>query len=495
MLRASTFTLGSIVLTGLAVAQTPMDRAPKPIQAPIMDGGTYHVASGTWTRTVPPNQLLGSNDIVYNNSAYTPFFEDFGIANETSSFEVVDAARVPSIGAGVGADRDRYLITSVDVGYCIFDDTAATGPLSLRVTVYNPYRPCSDPSTATIAGQFEGVNLPGTDPMNLMNGFATCWVVNFDLTGGNEICLEADGETNFDNNLDFDSFGIGYEFDPGGAGGYVGNVDVGPIIAGDREWTARETGEIMPASTNGGGGGGGTYYGPTETCLPTGGGLNSSGLDNEDDWWVGERVGTSTSAGCYFYGGGYSNPTGCNANGTVSGITPPSSFYCVLRADASNDCTVGPPPFGTPFCAPLNNSTGFPTLLRGTLNTGVGAELHLEATGGPPNQFGYFLVGTLASPTPTMVSQGLLCLGSGGGNFIGRYNLPGTNMNSLSSFDAVGQFQNTFGTSTVGTGFDVPMTLPVAGNMNVMTGTTYYFQLWHRDGMDSNFSNGWEATF
>ncbi len=497
MLRASIATAGCLLLATSATAQNLIEKAPSNIQAPIMDGGTYHVASGTWSRRVPQNQFVGSNDVIYNNSAFTPFYEGFAMASQTASFEVIDAARVPSIASGVGADRDRYFVTSMDLGYCIFDDTLATAPLSVQVTLYNPYRPCTDPGAQQMAGQFVGTNLPGTDPMNLMNGFASCWIVNFDLTGGDEICLEADGDTVFDNDLDFDSFGIGLEFDPGGLGGYVGNVDVGPILAGDREWTARETGEILPASANLGGGGGGTYYGPAETCVPTGGGLNSSGLDNEDDWRVGARPGTGNIAGCYFYAGGYSNPTACNADGMVTGITPPSSFYCVLRADSSNNCIVGGPMvFGTPFCDPgAMNSTGAPVQIEGTLIPGVGSTLHLEATGGPPNQFAYFLVGSGVAAVPTPISQGFLCLSSVGGNFIGRYNLPGTVLNSLGSFDSGGVLQNFFGTSTVGTGFDVPVLIAAAGSPMITVGSTYNFQLWYRDGSNSNFSNGWMTNF
>ena len=38
----------------------------------------------------------------------------------------------------------------------------------------------------------------------------------------------------------------------------------------------------------------------------------------------------------------------------------------------------------TTLCVPLPNSTGVPTLLTGTMGSGSGSGLHLEATNGPP---------------------------------------------------------------------------------------------------------------
>ena len=69
-------------------------------------------------------------------------------------------------------------------------------------------------------------------------------------------------------------------------------------------------------------------------------------------------------------------------------------------------------------------------------------------------------------------------------------------MQSLGSFSAGGTFQNLSGTSTSGTGFDVPNQLPGPVGSTVMAGDTYHFQLWHReDGGNSNFSNGFGFTF
>ncbi len=151
----------------------------------------------------------------------------------------------------------------------------------------------------------------------------------------------------------------------------------------------------------------------------------------------------------------------------------------------------GVPGFPT-FCDPANtNSTGFPGVLTGTAGTGVGSGLRLDASQGPPTQFGYFLVGTSSNPTGIPISQGLLCLGG-----FGRYNVTGTNFNSIGQFDASGNLQNFAGTSTTGTGYDVPVTVPISGSPQIAVGQTWYFQLWYREaGGNSNFTNGIEVLF
>ncbi|HRV82677.1 MAG TPA: hypothetical protein P5218_14675, partial [Planctomycetota bacterium] len=124
-----------------------------------------------------------------------------------------------------------------------------------------------------------------------------------------------------------------------------------------------------------------------------------------------------------------------------------------------------------------------------------GSGLHLEANQGPPTQFGYFLVGTAVSDPGLVVSQGRLCLSVVGGNSFGRYNVPGA-LNSVGQFDAGGVLQNFVSTSTVGSGYDVPVTVPIAGSPQIMAGQTWHFQLWHReDAGFSNFSNGLSVTF
>ena len=146
-------------------------------------------------------------------------------------------------------------------------------------------------------------------------------------------------------------------------------------------------------------------------------------------------------------------------------------------------------------CVPLPNSTGVPTVLTGMVTGSPGTGFHLEASSGPPGRFGYFLIGTALTGPGMPVGSGVLCLATSGGA-ISRYSLPGTVMNSVGVFSGVGVLTNLVGTSTVGTGFDVPVPIPSPIGGTITSGSTYHFQLWHRDiPATSNFSNTVSHTF
>ncbi|MBL4770344.1 MAG: hypothetical protein JKY61_04230, partial [Planctomycetes bacterium] len=343
MFRISLLAAGIAALSATAAAQQLDIAGVKAVQSPAKFGGTYHVASGTWTRNVPNAAVLGTNDVIYNHTANADSYTTGAIASVPTSFQFIDAGRIPSTGTAGTANRDNYNINTVTLGYCIENNTAAAA--DVLVTIYGSYLPCADPVLHPCSGEILGAGLPGATASNISNGYATCWIVDFDLSGGNEICILGDADGVFDSNLTFDSFGVGIEFDPGGVGGYVGAVGIGPLLAGDRTWTVQASGEIIPSSGAGipgcpvstTGGGGDTYYGPVECCVPAAGGDNSTGLDNQDFNWVGDRSSVGANPGCYWFGG-YVNVTGCNADGGIIADpllanNPPAGFYVKIAAD------------------------------------------------------------------------------------------------------------------------------------------------------------------
>ena len=153
---------------------------------------------------------------------------------------------------------------------------------------------------------------------------------------------------------------------------------------------------------------------------------------------------------------------------------------------------------GTSFCTVVPNSTGQSTRLAGRFGTGVGSFLHLDVRRGVPNEFGYFLAGNEAT-SGVAIGSGRLCLVGPATASVYRYNIAGTPSNSIGVFDAAGVMQNLAGTSLVGSGFDVPSTVPGAAPIMIMSGDTWHFQVWHRDMVastsTSNFSNGLSVTF
>lgn len=152
---------------------------------------------------------------------------------------------------------------------------------------------------------------------------------------------------------------------------------------------------------------------------------------------------------------------------------PYSYLYAVSLED---------PPIET-FCdAVAANSTGQPVRLAGEFGSTPGSGLHLEAQGGPSGEFGYFLVGSGAESTnPNPLGMGWLCLSVQSGEWITRYNVLASAANSLGRFDASGVLQNQIGTSSVGSGFDVPSVVPTLGGLTITSGMTLHFQLWYRD--------------
>ncbi|MCB9907489.1 MAG: hypothetical protein H6830_07215 [Planctomycetes bacterium] len=151
---------------------------------------------------------------------------------------------------------------------------------------------------------------------------------------------------------------------------------------------------------------------------------------------------------------------------------------------------------GFVYCDPAQpNSAGNSVQLVGSASIAAGSGLHLEASGGPSDQFGYVLVGSgYFQGVTTVLGDGRLCIGLSSGSFLGRYNVPGGDFNSLGRFDSAGILQNLVGTSSVGSGFDVPLAVPIPGSPTVQAGSAWQFQLWYRDsGAGTGHSNSSNA--
>lgn len=193
----------------------------------------------------------------------------------------------------------------------------------------------------------------------------------------------------------------------------------------------------------------------------------------------------------------WTNATGSQVNCTLRVTVWPDSVGTCAPYELQLSGANGPGGPGYPggsattaFCAPGQvNSTGSAASLAGAW---LGGQLlSLQASSGPDNQFGYFVVSG-STTAGVSISDGLLCLGSP----IGRYNAgAGAARNSLGQFQQ-GAFVNLSGTATFGYGFDVPASLPGPINGSIQPGQAWHFQLWYRDiGGVSNFTNGVTAQW
>ncbi len=465
----------SLLVCSTASAQNQTEA--RPIPGVVKNAGVYHVATGTWTRNVSSTASLGP-DICYSNDVATGYFGTLGSATATGDYSIIDEGRVPGLGGSIAtADRTDYEINCISFGYC----TDQAGPVvNVSFNFYESYNPCdliiTDPAGSapfTQSGCAAGTALPGG-----AGGGVGCWVVTFDLAGGNEFCLEAEGGDQFpghDGDIDTDAFGIEWIFK--GAGG----SNTGPILGGDPDWTPSVLGSLEH-------GGSGTYYDNTgmSTC-------GNTGLDTQDQVAV-DGANSPLAVGCYFFGG-YLNTNGCGGPQN----NPFASFNTVLFASAG-ECDATPP---VSFCNPAGvNSSNASAVLKATATTGsgVGREWRLDCTGGPrlaTSGFGFVVVASSFSEPGLPVNQGVLCLGQPQG----RYN-PGAGgpRNSLGQFDSNGCFENLSGTATTGNGFgfDIPDALPSPPGGSIVDGQTWHFQLWYRDvnpTPTTNFSNGVSITF
>jgi len=170
-----------------------------------------------------------------------------------------------------------------------------------------------------------------------------------------------------------------------------------------------------------------------------------------------------------------------------------ASFYDDKIAWYENQISQGGPNL---FCNPANTHSGggFATLAASSHSIGSGGAFHLAANNGPALQWGFFLVSAGSVDPGVSVSDGRLCLTAP----IGRYSPAAGGsyqLNSIGAFDVSGVFQSLSGNSSVGSGFDVPSTLPNPPGGMIGAGDTWHFQLWYRDGVASNFSDGISVIF
>ncbi|QDV08038.1 hypothetical protein Poly30_35740 [Planctomycetes bacterium Poly30] len=433
---------------GSSYAQESGAFAPTKAPSAARHAGTYHVVSGTWTRR---GKQLGSMaraagaDVIYSNTALSSYFSTAGgtggFAPNSTNF---DEGTIPTTAntlpfAGT-VDRDTYTVNGFEIGYCDFGAADTSG---WEVSFYESYAPCTanNSPTATIAT----TGLPAG---------GQCWIIDIDLTGGQEFQLTGDGGDGFQNDPALDSFGWSYRYigsDGSGAAGFQ--------LAADPTFTD-------PGSTVGGG----TYYGGPSACAN-----GTTGLQTQDLWWLEDP--TNTSTGCYFFGG-YSNNNGCG-----SPFNPFASFYMEIYADAGMGS-----PIGTTYCMSTPNSTGVMTDLTITGSETVGDDnVLLVGSQMTPGSLGFFITsqtqGFVANPGG---SAGNLCVVNNVGRFL-------QNISQLKNADAMGQISldTNLGEWSVN---NIPISTPPLF-YGATAGLTTNFQLWHRDVGGSNFSNGVAVTW
>jgi hypothetical protein len=424
------------VLVSAAWAQLPqtseLHLQPERALSPLRDAGTYHVATGTWTRAGVGQPQLGP-DVIYNASRTSGYFVNMSLWENEA---IVDEGILPSTSNPLfAATQDIYKIDGFQFAYC-----SLAGSVDWTFRFYESYVPCTKPSSPgnvciSESGQVQLTGLPGA---------GACWLVTVDLAGGYEICMEADGGTCAPGyqgpatGLDHFGWSATFVTDNG--------APTGPFVAGADPLWAPE--------------GEGTCYLPNLTC-PQGPTANGA-LDNI----------TLDFNGCANFGG-YSNPNGCA--GPATGLF--AQLYMVLYTDCTVTCDA---PYSV-YCDTHPAQLG----ALGISSERVADGPVLTASGLAGGQFAYHLIGdgsgVIVDPPG---SQGELCL-AGSMPGIGRYALDiGPVVGDAISTDLIN--------GVVGGGAG---NLPNPPGGILSAGQTWNFQTWVRVPGSSRFSPAITVVF
>ncbi|MEL6431091.1 MAG: hypothetical protein AAFR54_18055 [Planctomycetota bacterium] len=474
MSRLALAALAALTLAPSPLAQTaqsPVRRTAQRIPSAAKFAGTYHVATRSFTRGSTAAVNFGTTDAIYAVTADTPYFTGLEAGEQLQDTGVIPGGTNPLVTGG----RDDNFVTSFDFAYCDFDPSLTA--TSFEIDFHESAAPCTSLVAAAPTASFILAPLPAG---------GQCWVVNVDLTGGNEFCIGSDGgDGTYDFDQDLDSFGWAVRYTGGGVDPVLGQSSGGPIFAADPSST--DAAYVNPNGPPAGANppappsieGTGTYYNPLSGCTsaftpngiakPTG-----SGLLNNDFCYLADATGGGADIGCIVFGGYYNLTPACASSGPAG--PPFTAFYMEINAEPDcapiEDCGICDPSF---VCTATANTSGVPG--RCTLaGSPVPANNNLTLRASqlptvPSGVFGIFLHGlSEISSTPIPAGQGVLCIGNAG-----RFNAP----NQIKQANANGVAE----LSTLTGEFTLPA-LPVAQAPFVFAataGTTSYFTFWHRD--------------
>ncbi len=341
-------TFGALALASAAFpvavqAQSLANQHLRSIPAPVRDGGTLHLADGSWTRKSSAASL--GADILYNNTCNSGYFSSL------SGDTYIDEGRVPGTSSPDSAISKpgcatSYAIDGFQVAYCTDRPTA-----SFTYAFFDNYIACSTGVGVTPAGSFALTGLPGAAGSALF-----CWTVNVD-TSATPFTLSA-GASN-------PLFGFSMSSSQS-------SQTHGPIIAGDPNACSNFDG---------------TSWDPVLNLAEDG-----TGMGTLNQWRI---EGGATAAGCYWFGGVPFASFWLELYGTTCAPSGPGqTSFCNAGEIGTNACPCsGPAPVGGTGCA---NSFGIGARLAGTGTASIsGDTVVLNGTQMPVNSPVLYFQGTL----------------------------------------------------------------------------------------------------
>lgn len=199
-----------------AARQTTLQDRERPLPTPLRDAGTYHLATGTWSRRTAagPAGTTGAETLYRNDVGASTFITLPPGATATDEGRLPGAGQPLIPGEPEVGTSDLYTVTGFSFAYCAL----GAGPTTYEVEFLEAYAACTDPSAAAVVAGLQLTGLPS----------GGCWLLTIDLTGTPAVFdLAADGGDGYDGLAGQDTFGLRYSFDDGS--GTAGPVQAGAV--------------------------------------------------------------------------------------------------------------------------------------------------------------------------------------------------------------------------------------------------------------------------
>jgi hypothetical protein len=382
----------------VVLAQQDLSARLRPIAAPIRRAGTYHVATGTWTRGAALESAVGPSVVYDNTCAPVYWVSQYRLPAGPMRFQ--HRSRVPSptgpstpsIAYATGYDEapgcaTSYLVDGFEIAYC----SSATHPFDYRLEFANSYTSCG--AASMVADEvFDLIALPG----GTASGAQHCWIVDVDLQGsGRTFVLTADGDGTYAGPSTVEQFGCAWTMvDP-----TITSADfTGPIIAGDFTWTgAAFTGPLAPCR----GTDGTIWQSPVNPSAP-GTGMASNNYFRLDP--------PNPEQNCYFFSG---NPHADFFLKLFSSDTcPPSPMipYCTPGEGGVRECPCGNPPSGAHRGCDNSAGTGGAALTASGAASLANDTLVFATSGERPTALSVVFQGTSSLNQGVVSGQGIRCI-------------------------------------------------------------------------------------
>lgn len=280
----------AILITALCASFTTTASAqqvltPRPA-AQVRDGGTLHLATGTWTRRSSQALATIGADVLYDNSCASGYF------NALSADTYVDEGRLPSpTSPSPSGCATSYRVDGFAFGYCTDQPPSTFG--TYTHSFFQNYNACTPIAGITPTATIVLSNLPAAPSV----GVNVCWNITIDLTGSGAgtFVMAADADGSFGGPSD--QFGWAMSSTAQG-------FSTGPMLAGNPMVCGVGAGTVFSGTPGPG-----------------------TGLGNMDTFYI---DGGATVDGCYFFGGPPNPFAGFDLRlfGTACPSFPPQTNFC-----------------------------------------------------------------------------------------------------------------------------------------------------------------------